>query len=165
MEEEAGGSLRRISLPIAGMGIPDAVRTMQTILRHIRESTAHAPAVYVHCWGASVGPARSSVVGSGNVVMMRSPRWHTSSTCIPATCERFSTIPNHPRPQRRKTRSSGGNLAVTVRNPIPIIYRHEDRGRRCFPPLLPNKREIWTNVRPRPTAWAENKKAVRLIIT
>jgi hypothetical protein len=51
LEGEAGASLRRISLPIADMGIPEAGGTMQTILRHIRESISQAPAVYVHCWG------------------------------------------------------------------------------------------------------------------
>ena len=51
LENEAGGSLRRISLPIADMGIPEAGETMQTILRHIRESSRQSPAVYVHCWG------------------------------------------------------------------------------------------------------------------
>ena len=51
LENEAGGPLRRISLPIADMGIPEAGETMQTILRHIRESCSLSPAVYVHCWG------------------------------------------------------------------------------------------------------------------
>lgn len=51
LETEAGSPLRRISLPIADMGIPEAGATMQTILRHIRESSDLAPAVYVHCWG------------------------------------------------------------------------------------------------------------------
>lgn len=51
LENEAGGPLRRISLPIADMGIPKASETMQTILRHIRESSSMTPAVYVHCWG------------------------------------------------------------------------------------------------------------------
>lgn len=51
LEEEAGSPLRRISLPIADMGIPEAGETMQTILRHIRESSRQSPAVYVHCWG------------------------------------------------------------------------------------------------------------------
>lgn len=51
LEEEAGGPLRRISLPIADMGIPEAGGTMQTILRQIRESSSLTPAVYVHCWG------------------------------------------------------------------------------------------------------------------
>jgi hypothetical protein len=51
LEAEAGGPLRRISLPIADMGIPEAVETMQSILKSIRESRSHAPAVYVHCWG------------------------------------------------------------------------------------------------------------------
>lgn len=51
LEEEVGAPLRRISLPIADMGIPEAGETMLTILRHIRESSSVAPAVYVHCWG------------------------------------------------------------------------------------------------------------------
>jgi predicted protein tyrosine phosphatase len=51
LETEVSVSLRRISLPIADMGIPDADETMQKILRSIRESSNHAPAVYVHCWG------------------------------------------------------------------------------------------------------------------
>ena len=51
LEEEAGAPLRRISLPITDMGVPEAGGTMQTILRQIRESSDLAPAVYVHCWG------------------------------------------------------------------------------------------------------------------
>jgi hypothetical protein len=51
LEEEAGAPLRRISLPIVDMGIPQSASTMQTILRHIRESCSETPAVYVHCWG------------------------------------------------------------------------------------------------------------------
>lgn len=51
LEEEAGSLLRRISLPIADMGIPDAGGTMRTIMGSIRESSQLAPAVYVHCWG------------------------------------------------------------------------------------------------------------------
>lgn len=51
LEEEAGSPLHRISLPIADMGIPEGVGIMQTILKCIRESSSHAPAVYVHCWG------------------------------------------------------------------------------------------------------------------
>ena len=51
LEEEAGSPLRRISLPIADMGIPETDETMQEILRNIRESCKEAPAVYVHCWG------------------------------------------------------------------------------------------------------------------
>ncbi len=51
LEDEVGILLRRISLPIADMGIPEASETMLTILRSIRESSNQAPAVYVHCWG------------------------------------------------------------------------------------------------------------------
>jgi predicted protein tyrosine phosphatase len=51
LEDEVGVPLRRISLPIVDMGIPESASTMQTILRHIRESCSQAPAVYVHCWG------------------------------------------------------------------------------------------------------------------
>jgi predicted protein tyrosine phosphatase len=51
LEEEAGAPLRRIPLPINDMGVPEGGETMQTILRHIRESSDLAPAVYVHCWG------------------------------------------------------------------------------------------------------------------
>jgi protein-tyrosine phosphatase len=51
LETEAGSPLRRISLPIVDMGIPETDETMQTILRNIRESSSLAPAVYVHCWG------------------------------------------------------------------------------------------------------------------
>lgn len=51
LEEEVGSPLRRISLPIADMGIPKAKETMQAILQHIRESTSLSQAVYIHCWG------------------------------------------------------------------------------------------------------------------
>ena len=51
LQEEAGLPLRRISLPIVDMGVPESTSTMRTILRHIMESRSHAPAVYVHCWG------------------------------------------------------------------------------------------------------------------
>ena len=51
LEEEVCAPLRRISLPIADMGIPHVRDTMQTILEHIRESSSLAPAVYIHCWG------------------------------------------------------------------------------------------------------------------
>ena len=59
LEEEAGEPLRRISMPIADMGIPEASETMQAILRAIRESSSQAPAVYVHCWG---GIGRTGIV-------------------------------------------------------------------------------------------------------
>ena len=49
--EEASSPLRRISLPIADMGIPEADGNMLTILKSIRESSHLAPAVYLHCWG------------------------------------------------------------------------------------------------------------------
>lgn len=51
LEDEAGTLLRRISQPIADMGVPRAGDAMQTILGSIRESSNQAPAVYVHCWG------------------------------------------------------------------------------------------------------------------
>lgn len=48
---EADSPLRRISLPIIDMGIPEDANSMHTILRQIRDSRSQAPAVYVHCWG------------------------------------------------------------------------------------------------------------------
>jgi hypothetical protein len=51
MEEEVGAPLRRISLPVLDMSVPETAETMQTILGCIRESTLLSPAVYVHCWG------------------------------------------------------------------------------------------------------------------
>jgi hypothetical protein len=51
LEQEASAPLRRISLPIRDMGVPENTETMQTILRHIRESSSQSPAVYIHCWG------------------------------------------------------------------------------------------------------------------
>ena len=51
LAEEVGSALRRISLPITDMGIPETGETMRVILESIRESTSCAPAVYVHCWG------------------------------------------------------------------------------------------------------------------
>ena len=51
LEEETGVKLRRISLPVRDMAVPENAEIMRTILDSIRESTRHAPAVYVHCWG------------------------------------------------------------------------------------------------------------------
>lgn len=51
LEQEAGEQLLRISLPVADMGVPDAVATMRAILDAIRGSIKERPAVYVHCWG------------------------------------------------------------------------------------------------------------------
>jgi hypothetical protein len=51
LEEEAGAPLRRISLPVRDMAVPENAETMHEILQSIRESTDRAPAVYVHCWG------------------------------------------------------------------------------------------------------------------
>jgi hypothetical protein len=51
LEGEAGGPLRRISMPITDVSVPDAPGQMSGILTAIRESIRHAPAVYVHCWG------------------------------------------------------------------------------------------------------------------
>jgi hypothetical protein len=51
LENAAGVPLRRISLPIPDMRIPDAVDTMHEIMSAIRKSIEQAPAVYVHCWG------------------------------------------------------------------------------------------------------------------
>ena len=51
MEQEAGAPLRRISLPVRDMSVPENTETMQAILQSIRESTRRSPAVYVHCWG------------------------------------------------------------------------------------------------------------------
>lgn len=51
MEKEAGVPLRRISLPVRDMAVPENAETIRAILRCIRESTDRAPAVYVHCWG------------------------------------------------------------------------------------------------------------------
>ena len=51
LEGEAGMPLRRISLPIPDMCIPDTVDTMREIMSAIRKSIEKAPAVYVHCWG------------------------------------------------------------------------------------------------------------------
>lgn len=51
LKEEAVSPLRRVSMPITDMGIPESTETMQAILESIRESTGRFPAVYVHCWG------------------------------------------------------------------------------------------------------------------
>lgn len=51
LEEEAGVPLRRITLPLPDMGVPENADTMQQILNHIKEACREAPAVYVHCWG------------------------------------------------------------------------------------------------------------------
>jgi hypothetical protein len=49
--DEAGVSLRHVSLPIADMGVPASRAVTLAILAAIRDSIAEAPAVYVHCWG------------------------------------------------------------------------------------------------------------------
>jgi predicted protein tyrosine phosphatase len=51
LEEELGMPLRRFSLPLDDMAVPESAETMQAILISIRESSQRAPAVYVHCWG------------------------------------------------------------------------------------------------------------------
>lgn len=51
LEGETGAPLRRISLPVRDMAVPENAETMHEILQSIRESTDRAPAVYVHCWG------------------------------------------------------------------------------------------------------------------
>ncbi|MFM7180509.1 MAG: fused DSP-PTPase phosphatase/NAD kinase-like protein [Verrucomicrobiales bacterium] len=51
LEKEAGCHLRRISVPIVDMGIPENSTTTKTILQHVNDCKIHAPAVYVHCWG------------------------------------------------------------------------------------------------------------------
>ncbi len=51
MEREAAAPLRRISLPVRDMAVPENAETMRAILQSIRESTHLTPAVYVHCWG------------------------------------------------------------------------------------------------------------------
>lgn len=49
--EETGFSLRRISIPIRDMGVPQLVATMREIIDAIRSSNENSPAVYIHCWG------------------------------------------------------------------------------------------------------------------
>ena len=51
LELEAGTSLRRISVPIPDMGVPDSEEAMRTVMDTIRASIAKSPAVYIHCWG------------------------------------------------------------------------------------------------------------------
>jgi len=51
LEREVAMPLRRISLPIPDMRIPDAVGTMREIMGSVRKSIVQAPAVYIHCWG------------------------------------------------------------------------------------------------------------------
>ncbi|MES2922630.1 MAG: protein-tyrosine phosphatase family protein [Verrucomicrobiota bacterium] len=49
--QETSFSLRRISLPIRDMGIPQSTAAMQAIMDAIRGSNEVSPAVYIHCWG------------------------------------------------------------------------------------------------------------------
>lgn len=49
--EESGLSLRRISLPIPDMGVPESAERMREILAALRGAVEGGPAVYVHCWG------------------------------------------------------------------------------------------------------------------
>ncbi len=51
LAEETGFPLRRISMPIRDMGIPQSAGTMREIMAAIRDSIEDAPAVYIHCWG------------------------------------------------------------------------------------------------------------------
>lgn len=51
MEKDAGSPLRRISLPIPDMEVPDSAGTMRKLMTILRESSTRFPAVYVHCWG------------------------------------------------------------------------------------------------------------------
>ena len=51
LKQEFGMPLKRISMPIVDMGIPENHATMRAILRRIMESCDKAPAVYIHCWG------------------------------------------------------------------------------------------------------------------
>lgn len=51
LASETGVPLQRLSFPIPDMRIPDSVATMCAIMHAIRESIAHAPAVYIHCLG------------------------------------------------------------------------------------------------------------------
>lgn len=51
LQMESGVTLRRVSMPVPDMGVPDSDETMRAIMRAIRNSIHSAPAVYVHCWG------------------------------------------------------------------------------------------------------------------
>lgn len=51
LEQQAGASLHRISMPVPDMGVPDSSETMSAILDTVRISLVNRPAVYVHCWG------------------------------------------------------------------------------------------------------------------
>lgn len=51
LERDTGTQLRRISLPVPDMSIPDSDEVMQTIIDTVRESITSRPAVYIHCWG------------------------------------------------------------------------------------------------------------------
>lgn len=48
---ETGVALRRISLPINDMGVPESDEIMRAIMNAVRNSLDSAPAVYIHCWG------------------------------------------------------------------------------------------------------------------
>jgi len=51
LEKETGRRLRRISLPVPDMRVPDSAETMETIMKEVRDSLVSDPAVYIHCWG------------------------------------------------------------------------------------------------------------------
>lgn len=51
LEVETGKSLRRISIPVRDMGVPDSQDVMRLLMDAIRDSIKSGPAVYVHCWG------------------------------------------------------------------------------------------------------------------
>lgn len=48
LKRDTGVTLRRISLPVKDMSVPDSPEMMRRILDALKSST---PAVYFHCWG------------------------------------------------------------------------------------------------------------------
>ncbi len=51
LNAETGKLLRRISLPVPDMSVPDAREVMNAIMDAVRASITSGPAVYIHCWG------------------------------------------------------------------------------------------------------------------
>ncbi len=51
LERETGTPLRRISIPVQDMGVPDSAKTMLSIITAVRGAIQTSPAAYIHCRG------------------------------------------------------------------------------------------------------------------
>jgi hypothetical protein len=51
LEVEIGSPLRRISMPVPDMSVPESEEVMGAIMAAVRDTLETGPAVYIHCWG------------------------------------------------------------------------------------------------------------------